>query len=143
MKRAPIRLIYHSMHARPMPGCLPLFVLLSAILVGLIMATVHVVLPRVEPPKGVGRVLYKNDELTRFRVRQHSALPLRLPDSIDPLTQLPIPKHKLPLERKVRLQPAPPADPDSSVPDSVVLDPQKLLRLPSPSTEQQPQPPES
>ena len=136
MKRAPINLIYHSLHTRPMPGCLPLFFFLAALVVALFMVFVRVSLPATTPPRGVGRVYYRNDELTRFRVRQHSALPMRLPDSIDPVAQLPIPEHPLPLPRKVHLQPTPPAFTPYSVPDSIVLDPERLLKLPPPANEQ-------
>lgn len=123
-----------------MPGCLPLFFLMAALVVALIMLAVRVSLPATPPPRGVGNVYYRNDELTRFRVRQHSALPMRFPDSIDPVAQLPIPEHNLPLPRKMPLQPAPPAYLPDNIPDSIVLDPELLLKLPPPANEQQDSP---
>lgn len=130
MKNAPAKLIYHSLHKRPMPGCLPLFFMLAALVSGLVMWLVEVKLPEPFRPRGTGVVHYRNDELTRFQVRQRSALPLRLPG--DPATQLPGPLHTLPLTRAVELQPAPPLPITTEPPDSAVLDAASLLRLPPP-----------
>lgn len=121
MKRDPIKLIYHTLHKRPMPGCLPLFFLLAALVVLGIISLVRVVAPPPLRPQGVGNVYYKNDELTRFQVRQRSALPLRLPAYADPAARLPIPEHPLSPERVVAPLPAPAqtlmqAAPDTAVP---------------------------
>lgn len=121
MKRDPINLLYHTLHKRPMQGCLPLFFVLAALMVAGIAMVVHVALPEPTKPRGVGRVYYKNDELTRFLVRQRGALPLRLPAYADPAVRLPIPEHALPLRRRVELMPAPeqpfiPIAPDTAVP---------------------------
>lgn len=131
MKNKPAKLIFHSMHSRPMPGCLPLFFLMAAVVTGVVIALVHVTLPRQLRPRGVGNVYYRNDELTRFQVRQRSALPLRLPAYADPAARLPMAEHHLPLQREVELQPAPLYDISAGAsPDSAVLEAETLLALP-------------
>lgn len=130
MKRDPSKLIFHTMHKRPMPGCLPLFFLLAAGVAALVITLVKVSLPEAVRPRGVGSVHYRNDELTRFQVRQRSALPLRLPAYADPAAQSPIPAQELPQSRKVTLRPAPPQLISSELPDSAALDEETLLRLP-------------
>lgn len=130
MKNSPIQLIYHSMHKRPMPGCLPLFVLMAgAVVVGLI-CLVRVVLPEPLRPQGVGSMYYQHDELTRFQVRQRSALPLRLPAHADPAAQLPLPTSHLPLKREIEPMPAPAQHIVSQGHDSAVLNAEELLALP-------------
>ena len=130
MKTDPTKLLYHSLHKRPMPGCLPLFVLLAALVTGGLMCLVQVRLPAPIRPRGVGTVDYRNDELTRFQVRQRSALPLRLPTYADPAEQLPEAPQELPLNRPVNLLPAPPLPITTEPPDSAVLDAAFLLQLP-------------
>ena len=119
MKHDPIHLLYHSMHARPMRGCLPLFVLLSALLVGGVIALFEVSLPEPAPPRGEGLMLYQRDDLTRFRVRQQSALPLRL--------------HTLPLRPMPELLPPPSRLQPVDARDSFVLDDAYLLEFPPPN----------
>ena len=126
----PTKLLFHSMHKRPMPGCLPLFFLVAAVVVGCIICMVQVTLPRQVRPKGVGNIYYRNDELTRFQVRQRSALPLRLPAFADPAAHQPIADHSLPLERKIGPLPAAPYSVTPQAPDSAVLDAEYLLALP-------------
>lgn len=133
MKTTPTKLIYHSLHKRPMPGCLPLFFLLAALATGAVMWLVQVKLPEPFRSRGTGAVHYRNDELTRFQVRQHSALPLRLPT--DPAARLPEPDHALPLQRPIELQSAPPLPITTEPPDSAVLDAATLLKLPPPVPE--------
>ena len=129
MKNAPTKLIYHSLHKRPMPGCLPLFFLLAGLATAAVIWLVEVQLPAPFRPRGTGTVSYRNDELTRFQVRQRSALPLRLPGD-DPAARLPEPAHALPLQRAVELQAAPPLPITREPRDSAVLDAETLLRLP-------------
>lgn len=130
MKHDPAKLIYHSMHKRPMPGCLPLFFAMSALAVAGVMLLVEVKLPEPLRPRGVGNVFYQNDELTRFQVRQHSALPLQLPVYADPTARLPLPSHELPLHREVKLETPPAQTFSSEAPDSAVLNAEELLALP-------------
>lgn len=128
MTPSPPKLVFHSLHTRPMPGCLPLFFLLAALLVGGVICLVEVTLPKPIRPRGVGNVYYRNDELTRFQVRQHAALPLRLPAYADPAAQLPLPKRPLTLKREAG--PVPALPPAGQAPDSAVLSADALLALP-------------
>lgn len=130
MKNAPTRLIYHSLHKRPMSGCLPLFLLLATLATIGAISLVHVTMPPPFHSRGQGTVGYKNDELTRFQVRQRSALPLRLPTYADPAAQQPVAHAELTLGREVPLQEAPPLPITAEPPDSAVLDAAELLRLP-------------
>lgn len=110
MRYSPSRLVYHTLHARPMRGYLPFFFIPAlVVVVGVILLFEVRVQPPVRP-QGVGVVLYKNDELTRFRVRQSGALPLHLPRSVDPAEQIVLPKSVLPTRREVTLLPAPAED---------------------------------
>lgn len=134
MKRAPIHLIYHSVYPRSMSGCLPLFFILALGAVVGTMILFKVNLPKPIPPRGEGEILYRQDELTRFRVRQHSALPLRLPSSVDPAARLPIPEHILPLHPLPTLLPPPSQLRPVYAQDSFVLDDAYLLEFPPEET---------
>lgn len=123
-------LIYHSLHSRPMPGCMPLFVLLSAIFLGGIMMLVQVKMPEPIRPKGEGNVYYRDDAILRLQVSQRSPQPLRLPDSLDPARDKQSsqasfswikPTMLLPLESPRIYNPAP---------DSAVLNVADLMALP-------------
>lgn len=129
MKSAPIKLIYHSMHKRPMPGCLPLFFILAAVVAAAGICVVKVVMPGKLPPPKVGHVYYRSDEMTRFQVRQNSALPLRLPAYADPAAGLCREEHPLPLYRQISPLPAPQVE-TTPPHDSAVLDAEQLLALP-------------
>lgn len=138
MKNKPAKLLFHSLHSRPMPGCLPLFFLMAAAVTGVVIALVHVTLPQQLRPRGVGNVYYRNDELTRFQVRQSSALPLRLPAYADPAAHSPAEAPGLPLKRELTPLPAPPYSLLSdAAPDSAVLDAGSLLALPPAEAPQQ------
>ena len=76
MKDKEHSLLYHTMHSRPMPGCLPLFFLLAMIVVGTGLWFAPVEMPERVRPKGVGKVYVKNDRLTDFVLRRKSPLPL-------------------------------------------------------------------
>ena len=65
MKSESINLLYHRAHTRPMPGCLPLFVILAALLVVGIAIVFKVNLPPPVEPRGEGNIIYRQDELTR------------------------------------------------------------------------------
>ena len=110
MKYAPSRLIYHTLHSRPMHGYLPLFFMVSAVIVIGCISLFDVRVPVPLQPRAGGTMLYKNDELTQFRVRQNSALPLHLPRSVDPAEQITLPKNTLPTRHEVPLIVAPPED---------------------------------
>lgn len=133
MKNVPANLLYHSLHKRPMPGCLPLFFLLAAVVTGAVMWLVKVEPPKRVFPRGAGSVQIQNDEMTSFQVRQRSAMPLHLPR--DPAVQLPWGPHELSPTRPVTPLPAPPLPIITAPPDSAVLDADSLLRLPPPTQE--------
>lgn len=133
MKQASPKLLFHSLHTRPMPGCLPLFFLMAALVVAGLVCLVKVSLPMPLRPRGNGNMYYSNDELTRFQVRQSGALPLRLPAYADPAARLPVPEHPLPLRREVGPAPAPPLSITNQAPDSAVLSADALLTLPPPA----------
>ena len=77
-------LLYHTMHSRPMPGCLPLFFLLALGVTALCLWIAPVKMPERVRSKGVGEVYVKEDRLTHFLLRRQSPLPLHLPNSADP-----------------------------------------------------------
>lgn len=108
MKYAPSKLIYHTLHSRPMHGYLPLFSIISAVIVIGCIRLFDVRVPVPLRPRAGGTMLYKNDELTQFRVRQNSALPLHLPRNVDPAEQIRLPKNTLPVRHEVPLIVAPP-----------------------------------
>ena len=130
MKRESINLLYHRAHTRPMPGCLPLFVILAALLVVGIAIVFKVNLPPLMEPRGEGNIIYRQDELTRFRVRQLSALPLRLPAAVDPAARSLVPEHKLPLHPTMQLVPPPSQLSPACDHESAILDDAYLLELP-------------
>ncbi len=130
-----VSLVYHLKHGRPMPGCLPLFVLLAGVLVVLAMELVQVRKPEPLRPRGEGNVYYRNDELLHFHVLQRSPLPLRLPACADPAQAPDAETPPLMLEREVSLLPAPAPTLFSSAPDSAVLDKAVLLELPPGETD--------
>lgn len=130
-----VSLVYHLKHGRPMPGCLPLFVLLAGLLVVLGMELVQVRKPEPLRPRGEGNVYYRNDELLHFHVLQRSPLPLRLPAGADPAQAPNAGTPSLTLERQVELLPAPAPTLFSSAPDSAVLNKAALLELPPAETD--------
>lgn len=134
-------LLYHAMHSRPMPGCLPLFFLIAAIIVGTLMLCVDVAMPQPIRPKGHGQVTFRNDEITAMRMQLRSPLPLILPVYADPSRKDSAAGHNLP----DKYNPAPvqsPAQPlFDSVPASMVADETQLLALPpTPDTGKEPTP---
>ncbi len=132
MKHTPAHLLYHAVHKRTMRSYLGVFIVLAAIAVGGGIALVKVELPPQQVSRGEGSVIYRRDAFTRFRVRQHSAMPLRLPDSIEPAAQLPLPSHPLPIYPAPRLLPPPPLEPTSSLQGFMMPDDAYLLELPPP-----------
>ena len=123
-------LLYHAMHSRPMPGCLPLFFLLAALLVAGLMLLVDVRMPQRVRPQGHGKVTYRSDEITNMRMQLRSPLPLILPIFADPSRKDVAAGQTLPRRFEPTLTPAPEQPLYDTVPASMVLDEQKLLELP-------------
>ena len=132
MKDKEHSLLYHTMHSRPMPGCLPLFFLMALVVVGAGMWFAPVEMPRRVMPKDVGRVGVKNDRLTDFVVRRTSPLPLHLPLHADPEYQEDMAAASMPLLRPVAILPPPPMPIFDAAPDSSVLNAEELLAYPEP-----------
>ncbi len=132
MKHVPAHLLYHAVHKRTMRTRLGVFIVLAAIAVAGGIVLVKVELPPQQVSRGEGSVIYRRDAFTRFRVRQHSAMPLRLPDSIEPAAQLPLPSHPLPVYPVPRLQLPPPLEPTPSQRSFIMPDDTFLLELPPP-----------
>lgn len=127
-------LLYHTLHSRPMPGCLPLFFLMALVVVGLGLWLAPVEMPERVHPRGNGQVLMKNDRLTRFLLQRRSPLPLHLPHRADPEYQEDAAAASMPLLRPETLLPPPPQPVYSQVADSVVLNAEDLLALPGDAT---------
>lgn len=140
MKQKEHSLLYHTMHSRPMPGCLPLFFLLAMVVVGVGLWFAPVEMPRRERPKGVGAVYIKKDRLTDFVLRRKSPLPLNLPLHADPEYQEDVAAASMPLQRSVKVL-TPPQNPIfTQAADSAVLDAAELLALPGEELSPTPQP---
>ena len=127
-------LIYHSLHSRPMPGCMPLFMLLSALFVGGALLLVNVEMPKPLRSKGEGNVYYRDDAILRFQVNQRSPLPFALPSSLDPTKDGVTPSAGLMWAKPVSLLPLASPRIYSPAPDSAVLSSEELLALPPVST---------
>lgn len=130
MKNKEHSLLYHTMHSRPMPGCLPLFFLLAMIVVGVGLWLAPVEMPQRVLPKGVGNVYVKKGRLTDFVLRRQSPLPLYLPLHADPEYQEDLAAASMPLVRPSRVLPPPPMELFDPVADSAVLSEAELLALP-------------
>ena len=130
-------LIYHSLHSRPMPGCMPLFMVLSALLMGGIMLLVNVVSPPPLRPKGEGNVYYRDDAILKFQIHQRSPLPLRLPASLDPAREAAVATATLSWVKPVGLLPLSSPRIYSPAPDSAVLNSEILMELPPLKTQAQ------
>ncbi len=130
MKKKEHSLLYHTMHSRPMPGCLPLFFLMAMVVVGAGMWFAPVEMPKRPVPKGVGRVYIRNDRLTDFMLRRMSPIPLHLPLHADPEHQEDMAAASMPLLRPVTILPPPPMPMFDEAPDSAVLNAADLLAYP-------------
>ncbi len=130
MKYDPAHLLYHAMHSRTMRSYLTVFIVLAAIAVGCIIAFVRVEVPHSQISHEEGVIIYRQDAFTRFRVRQHSALPLRLPNAIEPAAQIPVPKHPISAYPLPQLLPPPLPLPSASENISAIPDDAYLLELP-------------
>ncbi len=130
MKNKEHSLLYHTMHSRPMPGCLPLFFGLALIVVGGIIWFAPVEMPERVRSEGLGRVSVKDDRLINFIVKRQSPLPLHMPLHADPDFQEDVAAAAMPLLRPARLEPLPPQPLFDPAADSAVLSAEKLLALP-------------
>ena len=130
MKDKEHSLLYHTMHSRPMPGCLPLFFLLSMVVVGVGLWVAPVEMPERVKPRGVGKVYKKEGRLTDFVLRRQSPLPLHLPLHADPEYCEDLAAASMPLLRESRVLPPPPQELFDPAADSAVLDAAALLELP-------------
>lgn len=140
MKKEEHSLLYHAMHSRPMAGCLPLFFLLAAIVIGCAFFFVEVHMPEPTRPQGNGKIMHINDEITAMRMKLRSPLPLILPAYVDPTRIEAAADQTLPRKATPELQPSPGTRIFERYPDSLILDEKHLLQLPPPS---QPQPVEA
>ena len=123
-------LIYHSLHGRNVQGCLPLFFILAAIFIFGMLWLIPVKKAEPHRAKGLGTAYYRADELMQFIVKQRSLLPLQMPTRADPEFQEDVAAASMLQRRRVGLVPAPPQPLLPVVPDSVVLDPAEMLKLP-------------
>lgn len=123
-------LIYHSLHSRPMPGCMPLFMLLSALFLGGLMLLVQVDMPKRLRPKGEGNIYYRDDSILRFQISQRSPTPLYLPAALDPVRQENASAAVLSWTKPVSLLPLDSPRIYTPAPDSAVLDENALIALP-------------
>ncbi len=130
MKDKEHSLLYHTMHSRPMPGCLPLFFLLAMVVVGVGLWAAPVEMPERVKPRGVGKVYKKEGRLTDFVLRRQSPLPLHLPLHADPEYCEDLAAASMPLLRESRVLPPPPQELFDPAADSAVLDAAALLELP-------------
>lgn len=130
MKDKEHSLLYHTMHSRPMPGCLPLFFLLAMVVVGVGLWVAPVEMPERVRPRGVGKVYKKEGRLTDFVLRRQSPLPLHLPLHADPEYREDLAAASMPLLREFCVLPPPPQELFDSAADSAVLDAEALLELP-------------
>lgn len=130
MKDKEHSLLYHTMHSRPMPGCLPLFFLLAMVVVGVGIWVAPVKMTERVKPKGVGKVYKREGRLTDFVLRRQSPLPLHLPLHADPEYHEDLAAASMPLLRESRVLPPPPQELFAPAADSAVLDAASLLELP-------------
>ncbi len=123
-------LVYHIQHGRQKQGCLPLFVLIAALLVGTALIFVKVEKPQPAPNLGEADVYYLNDTFSYVHLRQDIALPFPQPKKLNP----PV----LPYSRRASLAPLPPLSPFDAPRGSVILDEENLLELPPAPSQTQP-----
>ena len=119
-------LVFHTQNIRRTHGCLPLYFLMAALVLGLCFAAVKVVRNAPLRPKGVGTVYDQTDLQTRFRVQQQSIHPLLLPSAVDVAPDA----RELPLKRSVAPMPMPSLPLYPVAPDSAALNAESLLELP-------------
>lgn len=126
-------LVYHVRRKRRLRGFLPLYVLLSALLLGGLLWLVPIRMPEDERPGRIGRVYYRDDRLLQFHLMQRSPLPFSLPDGVDPAAE-PVGRLEVPLRRPAALMGLEPLPLYGASGDSCVLDEVDLLALPPEET---------
>ncbi len=149
MKDKEHSLLYHTLHSRPMPGCLPLFFLFALVVAGVCLWLAPVEMPQQQRPRGVGKVYVKKGRLADFVLRRQSPLPLQLPQHADPEYSEDLAAAAMPLLRPSTVLPPPPLEMFDPAVDSAVLNAAELLALPpveaaaAPAPAPQPEPAES
>ena len=124
------KLVYHIRYARPLRGCLWLFVILALFVMAGVLLLVKVKMPEPLPPAKVGNVQYRNDGLHHLQVVLRSAMPLPLPAYVDPARREEAAAQELPSSFVPGLQNAPAERVFSAAHDSAVLHADDLLALP-------------
>lgn len=122
-------LVYHVRRKRRLRGFLPLYVLLSALLLGGALWLVPIRMPAEKLPAHIGRVYYRDDRLLQFHLMQRSPLPFTLPEGVDPAAE-PVGHPGLSLKRPASLLGLEPLPLYAESGDSCVLDDVDLLALP-------------
>lgn len=138
MKDKEHSLIYHALHSRPMPGCLPLFFILAALVVAFVLYHVQVKPSPELQSEGVARISLRSDELTAMRMQLRSPLPLLLPVKVDPTRREQA--EMLPRRSSPALQEAPMQPVFHGPHTSMLIDEAELLELPPPAEETTPAP---
>lgn len=128
--KTPTELVYHVKYARPLRGCLWLFVILAIVVTAALLLCVKVVLPEPLPPTKEANVQYRSDDLLHLQVLMRSPMPLPLTAAVDPARREEAAAQALPSGFSPRLRTAPPQRVFRSAHDSAVLDASDLLAFP-------------
>lgn len=131
MKDKEHSLIYHALHSRPMPGCLPLFFIFSVAIIAAVFLLVKVKPNPQIQSNGKAKISLRSDELTAMRLQLRSPLPLLLPVKVDP-TRRESP-GTLPRRSATGLQEAPMQPVFTGPRASMLINDAELLELPPPA----------
>ncbi len=123
-------LVYHVKYARPLRGCLWLFIFLAIVVTAALLLCVKVVLPEPMPPAKEANVQYRSDELLHLQILMRSPMPLPLSAAVDPARREEAASQALPSGFSPRLRTAPPQRVFRSAHDSAALDASDLLAFP-------------
>lgn len=130
MKEQEETLVYYSKYARPLRGCMSLFMFLSLAVVVALLAVIHVEMPKPLPPAQEGTLRYRNHEALYRHVLMRSAMPLPLPQYVDPARRDEAAAQALPQHFVPTLSQAPAKQIFSAAHDSAVLKEDELIALP-------------
>lgn len=130
MKEQEETLVYYPKYGRPLRGCMALFVLLAALGVGALLYVVRVQMPEPLPPAEEGTLQYRNQEALYRHVLMRSAMPLPLPQYVDPARRDEAAAQALPQHFVPTLSQAPAKQIYSAAHDSAVLKEDELIALP-------------